>query len=46
MTITHDNDSERQGKIIEDHFNTAVIEFTGTYPCHTPGIPKPRQNYQ
>jgi hypothetical protein len=46
MIITHDNDNEEQGNIKEDHFNTALIEFTGTDPCHRPGIPKPRQNYQ
>jgi hypothetical protein len=46
IIITQDNDNEKQGKIIEDHFNTALIEFTGTDPCHRPSIPKPRQNYQ
>jgi hypothetical protein len=29
MIITYD-DNEEQGNIIEDHFNTALIEFTGT----------------
>jgi hypothetical protein len=46
IIITHDNDNEEQGNIIENHFNTALIEFTGTDPCHRPGIPKPRQNCQ
>jgi hypothetical protein len=46
ITATHDNDNEEQGDIIENHFNTALIEFTGTEPCHRPGIPKPRQNCQ